>query len=665
MAKKSRGTKRAQASKRTPPAGEGAELIVVARSSAGLRVRAGGAEVSSLGGADVRGLAGMLAGGVKLVPLFGSEDRVMARAAAVAAETGRSGPDLSVFYKVDAPASRLNALAAELRTHEAVEAAYVKPAAEPPVINDVPPDAADAPPITPDFVASQVYLGAAPGGIEAQWAQTRPGGKGDNVRIIDVEGAWRFSHEDLMQVQGGVVGGTPSTDIAWRNHGTAVIGVFGGDENSYGVTGIAPNANTRAISIFGPGQGSAKAIHDAADLLSAGDIILIELHRPGPRHNFANRADQLGYIAVEWWEDDWAAIKYATNKGVIVVEAGGNGAENLDDGLYSVKPAGFPAAWTNPFNRANRDSGAILVGAGAPPPGTHGRDNGPDRSRLDFSNYGASIDVQGWGREVTTCGYGNLQGGANEDLWYTDTFSGTSSSSPVVVGAVASTQGNRRAQGQAVYTPAQIRNKLRTTGSTQTDAPGRPATQRIGNRPNLKQLIGGIVKPVKEIVKENKEIVKEISKEKEKVEIKEVKNEKAEVKEAKQEKNEAKELKNEKVETKELNKDVFEKQFDKQIEKQLEKHLEKQIEKRTEKLGEAGGGFGGAVSSDLEARLGALETAVSQLTHFIGGELRPDLSQGALTGEADVSGMRQRLERKGAAAKNDKDNKDTEKPGER
>jgi hypothetical protein len=30
---------------------------------------------------------------------------------------------------------------------------------------------------------------------------------------------------------------------------------------------------------------------------------------------------------------------------------------------------------------------------------------------------------------------------------------------------------------------------LRATGSPQQDAPGRPATERIGNRPNLRQLI--------------------------------------------------------------------------------------------------------------------------------------------------------------------------------
>ncbi|MCA9541390.1 MAG: S8 family serine peptidase, partial [Myxococcales bacterium] len=344
-----------------------------------------------------------------------------------------------------------------------------------------------APPATPDLSARQGYLDAAPGGIDARFAWTRPGGLGAGVRIIDVEGAWRFSHEDLLDGQGGVADGTPSSDLGWRNHGTAVIGEFSADRNGIGVVGICPEANVRAVSIFGPG--SAGAIQRAADLLGPGDILLIELHRPGPRFNYQNRTDQRGYVAVEWWPDDFAAIRYATGRGVIVVEAAGNGAEDLDDALYDARPAGFPATWTNPYRRGAADSGAVLVGAGAPPPGTHGHNHGPDRSRLDFSNHGALIDAQGWGREVTTTGYGDLQGGADEDLWYTDRFSGTSSASPIVVGALGCVQGARRAAGVTLLTPATARALLRSTGSPQTDAPGRPATQRIGNRPDLKAML--------------------------------------------------------------------------------------------------------------------------------------------------------------------------------
>jgi Subtilase family len=396
------------------------------------------------------------------------------------------------YHRIVADDSRLNEIAAELGAlKEVIDAAYVKPAAEP-AVNMMGATGAPAPPgAKQDFTPRQKYLEQAPGGIDAQFAWTQPGGKGAGVKIIDVEGEWRLTHEDLLINKLGLLGGTPPNDIGWRNHGTAVIGTFSASENAFGVTGICPAATVGVVSIFGDGRTSSLAIREAADKLAAGDILLIELHRPGPRNSFEDRDDQLGYIAVEWWPDDYDAIHYAIGRGVIVVEAAGNGAENFDDALYDTPDKRFPADWKNPFRRGDRDSGAILVGAGAPPQNTHGNDNGPDRSRLDFSNYGSAVDAQGWGREVTSCGYGDLQGGANEDQWYTDQFSGTSSASPVVVGALGCAQGTRRAAGSTLLTPSTARALLRATGSPQQDGPAGPKTQRIGNRPDLRQILAG------------------------------------------------------------------------------------------------------------------------------------------------------------------------------
>jgi subtilisin family serine protease len=395
-----------------------------------------------------------------------------------------------IFYnRIFAAPDLLYEIAAAFRKTGLVEAAYVKPAAEPP-INRMQPAAAPAPAAgTPKFSSRQDYLNAAPGGIDAAYAWTQEGGKGAGVNIVDVEGAWRLTHEDLLTNNRGLLGGTHSPDRAWRNHGTAVIGVLGGTENNFGVTGICPEATVGVVAIFP--VGSSVAIREAADKLNAGDILLIELHRPGPRHDYQSRDDQAGYIAVEWWPDDFDAIQYAIGRGVIVVEAAGNGAQDLDEPLYETPypDPGFPSDWKNPFRRENCDSGTILVGAGAPPPNTHGNNHGPDRSRLDFSNYGSAVDAQGWGCEVTTCGYGDLQGGVHEDRWYTDQFSGTSSASPIVVGALGCVQGVRRAGESTLLTPATARTLLRSTGSPQKDAPGRPRTQRIGNRPDLRQLL--------------------------------------------------------------------------------------------------------------------------------------------------------------------------------
>lgn len=455
--------------------------------SAGVRVA--GAEVSSITDADVAVLASVLADEqVTLEPLFGqSEDVLRTHAMLLSAQSAAPVPDLSVYYRVLADDERLDALASRLREVPLVESAYVKPGAEPAVAPTSAYSPQEAPPATGDFSGRQGYLGVPPDGVNAVWAAGQPGGDGAGGRIVDVEGAWQLGHEDLLQSNGGVIAGAVDNDIGWRNHGTAVFGEFGGDNNGIGVLGIAPAAECFGASIFG-GTGSAGAIRQAADHLNAGDVLLIELHRPGPRFNFEGRADQRGYIALEWFPDDFDAIRYAVARGVIVVEAAGNGAENLDDALYDQAAPGFPAGWRNSFNPNNPSSGAVLAGAGAPPPGTHGRDHGPDRSRLGFSNHGGRVDAQGWGREVTTTGYGDLQGG-DETLWYTDTFSGTSSASPIVVGALASIQGILRERGLAALTPQKAIEVLRATGSPQQDAPGRPASERIGNRPDIRAAV--------------------------------------------------------------------------------------------------------------------------------------------------------------------------------
>ncbi|MBF6193756.1 S8 family serine peptidase [Nocardia sp. CDC186] len=462
-----------------------AELVVVTHGT--------GTAITPIALSDSRSaqarLTELLPAGGELVRIFGPANRLERRLTATPYR--ETGAEYLRYFYVRGVTGRLDELAARLRTAEDVAAAYVKPPAEPPIAPEgaraiTGRSAAEAPPVTPDFTVRQGYLDAAPQGIDARWAWTVRGGRGTGVRVVDVEGAWRFTHEDLQVNQGGVIGGSPSPQQGWRDHGTAVAGVISGDVNAYGITGIVPEAHIRAVSIFG--SGSASAIRSAADALGPGDVMLLELHRPGPRFDYANRPDQRGYIAVEWWPDDFAAIRYAVGRGIVVVEAGGNGGEDLDAALYDARPAEFPSIWRNPFRGGDADSGAIIVGAGAPPPGFHGRDNGPARSRLPFSNYGERIDVQGWGLEVTTTGYGDLQGGPDEDLWYTDVFSGTSSASPIVVGAVTSYQG-MSAAAAGRKTPAEVRARLRETGTPQTDAPDRPASQRIGNLPDLKSMI--------------------------------------------------------------------------------------------------------------------------------------------------------------------------------
>ena len=100
-------------------------------------------------------------------------------------------------------------------------------------------------------------------------------------------------------------------------------------------------------------------------------------------------------------------------------------------------------------------------------------------------HYGKIVNVQGWGWHVTTLGYGDAQGGSSENTWYTLRFSGTSSASPIVTGAVACLQGRAKAKNGSPMTPDKVRKILVQTGTPQQAGPGVPVSQHIGPLPNL------------------------------------------------------------------------------------------------------------------------------------------------------------------------------------
>ncbi len=461
------------------------ELVVITTASAAPELAGHGDGAAPSG--EAGGIAELLRSeSATAAPIFDSP----ANGAPASSNGDGSDDGLDRYFVVDVDPAAMDSLAARLNANASVEAAYIKPPAEPATLMEAPTVNGSAP-ATANFRSRQQYLDAAPVGIDADYVWSLAGGKGAGIKVIDCEWGWNATHEDLLANNTGLVGGTNSAN---NNHGTAVWGEIGADHNGIGVMGIAPDSQLGASSFVG--QSTSGAIKKAADNLDAGDIILLEIHRQGPN---GGAGGQQGYIAIEWWPDDFAAIRYAVAKGIIVVEAAGNGWENLDAAAYNTPGTGFPSTWKNPFNLANPSSGAVVVGAGDPPSGTHGRTtsswNQPyvDRARCGFSNWGSRVDAQGWGWEVTTTGYGDLQGGAR-NVWYTDTFSGTSSASPIVTGALASTQGVLKAKNMPLMTSQRARTLLRQTGSPQQSAPGRPASQRIGNRPSLRQLVPAALK---------------------------------------------------------------------------------------------------------------------------------------------------------------------------
>ena len=331
------------------------------------------------------------------------------------------------------------------------------------------------PPAAPDFFPDQGYLQAAPDGMAAATLWDVPGGSGTSpsqgpVRVCDIEFSWNLDHVDLppvtMLVPNGKTVWSPLVD---DNHGTAVLGQLASKRDSVGTTGAVYDA---AFFVAPSGLDSAwqvgVAIIEALTVLGEGDVLLIEHEMTGPTGE---------PVPIEWWPSWYAAVVTAVGNGVHVIEAAGNGASDLDATIFSTGNGGH---W--PF-RPENNSGAIIVGAGAAPTSYGGTDTA--RSRLGYSNYGSRVDLQGWGEQVATTGFGYAYPLEGKNSWYTRTFSGTSSAAPMVAGAVAALESVfREATDGAHLSPAVMREILVTTGSPQR-AGTYPISEQIGPFPNL------------------------------------------------------------------------------------------------------------------------------------------------------------------------------------
>lgn len=353
-------------------------------------------------------------------------------------------------------------------------------------------------PVPPSYQNLQGYLNSATDGIDANYAWTLPGGTGSNTTICDLEYSWNLNHQDLPTgiatwIPTGYTasepGGNTCANNACINHGTAVLGEIVSLNNGWGTTGAANGANIAVAPVFldngsGPTYLLGTAMTNAMAHLSAGDVILIEQQLVGPNYTGVPPGTQRGLVPVEWWQSYYNTIVTAVGNGIHVVEAAGNGEEDLDDPVYSTGNNGH---W--PFLPQN-NSGAIIVGAGAAPASFGGTDT--DRSRLWFSNYGARVNLQGWGERVMTTGYSDHYSAEGMNLWYTNAFGGTSSASPIVASAVSLMESvNEAIRGGKLITPAIMREILVNTGSPQQSGTN-PATEHIGPRPNLRAALPSV-----------------------------------------------------------------------------------------------------------------------------------------------------------------------------
>ncbi|HEX4824274.1 MAG TPA: MopE-related protein [Candidatus Polarisedimenticolaceae bacterium] len=364
-------------------------------------------------------------------------------------------PDLNNYFRLQLPPGMTAVHAKEiLERYPSVEAAYFVPK---PVESPTAPDYSQ-PPANP----YQDYLDAAPNGIDARNAWSR-GWTGSGVKVCDVEYWINFNHVDLPPIS--VVGRIPWDpfgddhgtgvwgEIASKNDGTGTTGI------SYGVSGFLAGASTDI------GYSVVRPLMECGAAMSAGDVVLIEQQMVGP---FGGQ----NYVPMEWSKPVYDAILTLVANGINVVETTGNGGQNLDDPVYST---GNDNHW--PFLLQN-DSGALLVTGGQSP------HMATPRSYQSWSNYGATVDLQGWGDSVVTTGaYPTgpfLYSAEGKNVYYRSDFSGSSSSGPMITGAVALLEQAHKQQNQTPAPPALIKSLLVSTGTAQAGA------RHLGPLPNLK-----------------------------------------------------------------------------------------------------------------------------------------------------------------------------------
>lgn len=305
---------------------------------------------------------------------------------------------------------------------------------------------------------NQGYLDAAPTGIDAEFAWTVAGGDGAGQRFVDLEQGWTLNHEDLNAHGATLLFGT-LVDTS-RAHGTSVLGEVCAVDNTIGCVGIVPAiASVDVTGHSGSFANMDDAIIAALPTMSFGDVLLLEVQSSA-------------LAPIEVLDDVFEAIRLATALGIVVVEAAGNGANNLN----TITSGGLQVL--NPASVNFRDSGAIIVGAAS---------SAAPHTRNATSSFGARVDCYAWGQNVDTTSSTT----AGSTTSYTATFNGTSSASPIVTGAALAVQGLLQAAGSSRLSPLQMRNVLSNLATS--TASNNPAVDQIGVMPNLRAIIDNTI----------------------------------------------------------------------------------------------------------------------------------------------------------------------------
>lgn len=327
--------------------------------------------------------------------------------------------------------------------------------------------------------ADEVQLDPPRSGINAR-AAWDVGADGSGVTLVDLERGYD-PHEDLP-TNIFLAHGDPSIlRILDAGHGTAVLGILGGLDNSKGIVGIAP-ATQLGFSMRYWGNVLDERILDALlgalSKLQYGDVLLID-DQYGEDRNGSSYM-----VPVELHDVIKQNLSMIQSLGVVFVEPSGNNSESIDA-------------------RCATDSGAIIVGG----------INSTSFRREDYefqSNYGARVDCHArYGGIVTTGWEGGYagSGGMNSPDAYTNSFRGTSATAAIVAGAACLLQSYVINNLGYRFSPDSIRTFLRTYGLKSND----PTNDQVGIMPDVGECIKNLPDPTRIVIRAAKDFSERVS----------------------------------------------------------------------------------------------------------------------------------------------------------
>jgi subtilisin family serine protease len=246
--------------------------------------------------------------------------------------------------------------------------------------------------------------------------------------------------------------GNPDVMAGTPFHGTHVAGIIGAARNNNkGIDGIADNVRIMMIRAVPDGDE-----HDK-------DIALAIRYAVDNGAKVINMSFGKDFSPQKKWVDQ--AVKYADEKGVLLVHAAGNDAKNIDTA------DNFPNANLKTITPATKASNWITVGASGDP-----KAGGVTAS---FSNYGKTqVDVFAPGVKIySSIPGGNTYGNAQ----------GTSMASPVVAGTAA-----LLLEYFPYLTPKQIKYCIEKSAQVPADKVRKPGTDDMVALSDLSHT-GGVI----------------------------------------------------------------------------------------------------------------------------------------------------------------------------